>query len=818
MATQGDQERKLATSFTLVSWDRMKTIFAEALLHSGREREHFLAKECGGDPEMQQEVESLLASYEEAGDFIEVSPVKLPISSLTLPNTAIGARIGAYQIIKELGFGGMGTVYLARRADDEFEKVVALKLIRPDMESEYLVQCFRNERQILAQLEHANIARLIDGGTTKEGLPYFVMEYVEGLPITEYCRQQQLSTPKRLQLFLQVCAAVQYAHDRGIVHCDLKPNNILIKGTGEPKLLDFGIARILSSANASALAEMLFLTPAYASPEELRGEPAICASDIYALGVLLLEMLTGHPHIGETQTSAILPTKLRAIIQRAMEAEVSNRFPSAAHLASQIRAYLSSHHVLAPNRSLAILPFSVLHTDNQALEYLGVAIADSLITKLSTCRRLAVKSTRSVLSNQVGDPVLQGRNIGVDTLLDGSLREINGKIRINVQLTRMVDSVLVWAAHFEETTENLLKLEEDLSNQVIQALLPELSDSEQNHFPRARTENPAAYQAYIKGRWHWSLRTRESMQQAYEDYLEAIQEDPYYAPAHAGIADYFIWLGTYAWLGNAEVTPPAKNFAFALQAARRAVDLDPYLAEAQVSLGYAIFSLDKNYAAAEQFLQRAIELDPRFGTAYQRLGLVYSSMGRHEEAIRCLQQAREVEPMNLIFEAVQAFCLYNARKPRQALKTLEQLPSTSQTHRIVEQVGTRCSLQLGEYETAFHKSKGLIERHGRTAISLMMLGCSQAGMGKRKEAQQTLQEMEDKASGNHEGASPWLLAVVAMAVGKHRTSLRYLEEARKGKDWWDLWTEVEPLLDPLRGYCRFQKLQIRRNSKVEFSL
>ena len=211
----------------------------------------------------------------------------------------IGQRVGPYKIVEQIGVGGMGEVYRAFRADDQYQKQVALKVVRAGQDSRFVVGHFKNERQILASLDHPNIARLHDGGTTEGGIPYFVMELIEGQPIDQYCGQRQLSVTERLGLFLQVCSAVQYAHQRLIIHRDIKPGNILVTADSTPKLLDFGIAKILDTDAAAGKFETTLtifrvLTPGYASPEQVKGETITTASDVYSLGVVLYELLTGH--------------------------------------------------------------------------------------------------------------------------------------------------------------------------------------------------------------------------------------------------------------------------------------------------------------------------------------------------------------------------------------------------------------------------------------------------------------------------------------------------------------------------------------------
>jgi non-specific serine/threonine protein kinase/serine/threonine-protein kinase len=285
-------------------YQQLKELFQSALEQTPAERAAFLAQACPNDAELRREVESLLAHHDEAEGFLEAVPAPLQASLLAADKATLlspGRRLGPYEILREIGRGGMGVVYLAARADEQFVKQVAIKLIHTP-ERHLFLQRFRQERQILAQLNHPNIAQMLDAGTTEEGWSYFVMEYIEGLPIDKYCAEHNLALAERLQLFRQVCAAVSYAHQNLVVHRDLKPSNILITPSvdgkaGTPKLLDFGIAKLLPPTGVEdgqpTATGMHLLTPDYASPEHINHRPITTASDIYSLGVLLYELLSG---------------------------------------------------------------------------------------------------------------------------------------------------------------------------------------------------------------------------------------------------------------------------------------------------------------------------------------------------------------------------------------------------------------------------------------------------------------------------------------------------------------------------------------------
>jgi serine/threonine protein kinase len=366
-------------------WLRVKELFEGAADLTPNERATFLRKECDGDTALRREVESLLDSDAQTDGFIEQPALEMPrdLFPERPEDSLVGHQFGAYQVIREIGRGGLGAVYLAARVDDEYRKEVAIKLVRRGLDTEDILRRFRNERQILAQLDHPNIARLMDGGTTADGLPYFVMEYVNGQPITAYCEARSLNPTEKLNLFRKVCAAVTFAHQNLVIHRDLKPSNILVAVDGEPKLLDFGIAKLLGpeeEALAPTMAGQRVMTPEYASPEQVKGERITTASDVYSLGVLLYELLTGRrPYrlktrtpdeisraittqeperpssavtkVDHPQSSILHPRFLRGdldnIVLMAMRKEPARRYTSVGQFSEDIRRHLAGLPVVA---------------------------------------------------------------------------------------------------------------------------------------------------------------------------------------------------------------------------------------------------------------------------------------------------------------------------------------------------------------------------------------------------------------------------------------------------------------------------------------
>jgi eukaryotic-like serine/threonine-protein kinase len=372
-------------------WGQIKELFALALEQDPEERSSFLRRACAGDDSLRNEIESLLSSFDGAATFLEDCPAA-DLLSAPAPGMT-GRKIGAYRIVREIGQGGMAVVYLGERDDQNYRKQVAIKMVKPGIGTEQVLQRFRNERQTLASLDHPNIVKLLDGGSTEDGSPYLVMDYVEGLPIDQYCDRDHLSLGDRLRLFRDVCSAVQYAHQNLVIHRDLKPGNILITKEGLPRLLDFGIAKLLNpewlQTPLATRSDGRPMTPEYASPEQVRGDAVTSATDVYSLGVLLYEILTGdRPYeVGESSWREIerliceneplrpstrvstdrerlkataemrmaepkqLVRSLRGdldwITMKALEKEPSRRYATASELSADIGRYLSHEPVLA---------------------------------------------------------------------------------------------------------------------------------------------------------------------------------------------------------------------------------------------------------------------------------------------------------------------------------------------------------------------------------------------------------------------------------------------------------------------------------------
>jgi eukaryotic-like serine/threonine-protein kinase len=365
-------------------WSRVKALFSAALEVSSENRSAYLKNACAGDDVLLAELQSLLAAHEAPEPFLETGVASHDEAFISRDaHNWIGERIGAYRIVSQLGSGGMGEVYKAVRDDDQFSVAVAIKLMRTELRGGLIEARFKTERQILAALDHRNIAGLMDGGATRSGAPYVVMELVEGLPIDKYCELHNLDVRQRVNLFLQVCSAVSYAHQRLIVHRDLKPNNILVTADGSVKLLDFGIAKLLEGNDteperSETVTSLRAMTLEYASPEQVAGGVITTASDVYSLGVVLYRLLTGQSPYGSRKTesqrvahilSDLSPTKpslssttipqqkelagdLDNILLMALRKQPTSRYSSVEQLSDDLRNYLAGLPVRARGNAL----------------------------------------------------------------------------------------------------------------------------------------------------------------------------------------------------------------------------------------------------------------------------------------------------------------------------------------------------------------------------------------------------------------------------------------------------------------------------------
>jgi len=525
---------------TQQTWQRITELFEQALERPREERAEFLLAACNGGPELLREVQSLLAEHDAEENFLE-SPAIAAVANDVLADTEgprIGEQFGRYRIEALIGRGGMGDVFLGSRNDGQFEQHVAIKLLKHGFVGDKTRLRFLQERQILARLEHPAIARLIDGGVTEDGAPFFVMERVQGEPITTYCKHERLGIEQRLRLFLKVCDAVEYAHHNLIVHRDLKPSNILVDDKGHAKLLDFGIAKVLSQENRAATKDatrtmMRAMTPEYAAPEQIRGDPVTTATDVYALGVLLYELLTGEkpyritrdapleleraileqdPSRPSTRTgssaehfgtnSRELRKRLRGdldrIVLKALEKRPERRYSTPEALANDIRRHLDGLPISARGDTVVYRAGKFVHRHRigaAAAAFIFLSLVGGLIATTWQARRAQMEARKAEATKNflksifaASDPTqAQGKELTAKQLLDDGARRIETELKdqpdVQSEVARVIATTYQQLGEYDRARTLLMadlerrrKIDGPRSVQVAE-LLTELGDA-----------------------------------------------------------------------------------------------------------------------------------------------------------------------------------------------------------------------------------------------------------------------------------------------------------------------------------------------------
>ena len=784
----------------------------------------------------------------------------------------IGKRVGPYRIEREIGRGGMGTVYEARRADGEFQHRVAIKLIKSGLDTGSVLKRFRNERQILAQLDHPNIGRLLGGGTTKEGSPYFVMEYIEGQPLYQYCEEQNLNVQDRIRLFTQICDAVDHAHQKLVIHRDLKPTNILVSATGIPKLLDFGIAKLLdpelvSDTTPQTTLGVRLMTIEYASPEQVQGLPVTYLSDVYSLGVILYGLLTGDsPYrfrnrmsyemaraiiedepelpsvavirpipagastyvdheaetvLSETDTTADTLEEMRRglagnldnIVLKALRKDPSERYESVAAFRDDLLRHLNGWSIRAPSyapqpkpdrdvKSIAILPLKILNLDqpsDTAESFLGVGLADAMITRLSGVRSLAVRPTSAIVpyGEQNSDPFRAGRELSVDYVLDGRIKRSGNRVRVSLQLLDIRRGANAWANQFDERFSDALDLEDSISAKVADSLLPQLTDTGHRKFRKRGTDNRRAFEAYLRGRFFWNIFTPESLPKALASFKEAIDWDPNYALAHVGLADFYNWAGIYG------ILPASKGNSLARLAAECAIELDPSLGEAYASLALVAGS-EWNWAECERLYKYSLELNPNYSLAHEWYSALLLGTGRFEEGLKEILRAEELDPVSLRGMILTTWSLYQVRRFNEAIAKAEQIIELDRYYPQGHLQLANALSEVGETEKALAAAREAERLMPDAALPKYNLCFALVAANRRAEAQQVLDVLLKMASESY--VKEYFIAMSYVALGNHDAAFEYFEKAFAEHDPWLMWFGNEPKLDALRSDPRYSML------------
>jgi serine/threonine-protein kinase len=743
----------------------------------------------------------------------------------------IGKTLSHYRVVEEIGAGGMGVVHRAR--DERLGRDVALKVLPAGaLSGDAARERFRREALTLSQLNHPHIATIYDLDR-QEGVDFLVMEYIPGRTLAQMIAERSLAESEVASIGCQIAEALEEAHEQGIVHGDLKPENVIVTPKGWVKVLDFGLATlrgpVLESAETAAYTgeNLVQGTLPYMAPEQLLRGQTDARTDLYSMGVVLYEMWTGKLPFQETLAPALIeaichrppvaPGKwnpglsrlAESIVLRLLHKDPARRYQTAGELNADLRrvsttgpasfARDEAARAAAQPRieSIAVLPLENLSGDPEQ-DYFADGMTEALIAGLAKIRALRVISRTSVMrykGQRIALPEI-ARALDVNAIVEGSVLRSANRVRITALLVDTATDRHLWAETYEREVGDILALQSEVARAIAGEIQVTITPQEVARLARPIAIDPDAYHAYLKGRYHWERRSEEGLKKALHFFQEAIDHDPTYAPAYAGIADYYITLGNYNMVDSHEAYPKSKA------AALKALEMDPGSAEAYTSLGSMKGSYEWDRAGAERDFRRAIVLNPNYATAHHWFADHLVSLGRFDEGIAEIAVAQSLDPLSPSISADAGGYQFYAGRYDKAIelieKTLEQDPGFARSY---TQLGGIYE-QMGRYEeamAAFEKSK---EVSGSATYSLTALAHAHALAGRREDAERMLKQLEE--IGKRKFVSSYSLAAVHVALGDFDRAFEYLDRALKGHDRALVWIKVAPRFARVRSDPRFR--------------
>jgi serine/threonine-protein kinase len=781
----------------------------------------------------------------------------------------IGRELSHFRVLEEIGAGGMGVVY--RGLDLRLNRPVAIKVLSPQALAEpERRERFVREARAASALNHPNIVTIYEIASG-EGFDFIAMELVEGESLRAAIPPHGLPAAVAVERAIQIAHALDAAHQKGIVHRDLKPENVLVTRDGRVKILDFGLARLApepadgrdAAPTASLITRpgVIMGTPGYMSPEQVRGARVDARSDIFSLGALLYEMLTGarafHGGSQVETLNAILkeeppgpgagrsfPPGLERIVRQCLRKEPAERFQSARDVALALEAVsdasapsrapqparkrrrlvglglaalagvaltfgsfalrerLRGEPSAGPIRSIAVLPLQNLSGDPEQ-EYFADGMMDALIGDLSRVTALRVISRTSTMRYKGTRVSLAqlARELNVDAVVEGSLLWSGERVRVSAQLSHARGDRTLWAGSYERDLRDVLALQRELAQSITQEIRVKLTPEEHARLRGAPSVDPEVYQAYLKGRYHLQKRTRDEVRQAIDYFQQALGRNPSYAPGYAGLSACYSALGSVALGGS-----PGELRPLGLTAARKALELDDGLAEAHVALANLQLSMWE-WAPAERGLRRAIALNPSDSFAHRVLSDYLTVFDRMEEALGEARVAEQLDPFAWQAPHQIGIVFLYARRYDEAIaelrRALELNPKESSSH---WNLGVSYAGQ-GRLDEAVAAHDRALELSGRSAAYVGSLGRIHAQAGRRKQALALLEEL--KARAGREYVSPAAFVLLYVGLGEKDRAFEWLEKAFEDQTNLMKYLRVYPPLDPLRPYPRFQEL-VRR--------
>ncbi|HEX7361563.1 MAG TPA: protein kinase [Bryobacteraceae bacterium] len=741
-------------------------------------------------------------------------------------------RLGPYEIIALIGAGGMGEVYRGR--DTRLDRDVAIKVLNERLALDgRLLSRFGNEAKAIAALSHPNILSIYDA-ELQLGPFFLVTELLEGETIRQAIGRSPLSWQRAVEIGAAVADGLGVAHAAGIIHRDLKPENIFLTARQGVKILDFGLARFKrgfeegAGSLASTLSDMHFVmgTVGYMAPEQARAEPVAAATDVFSLGCVLYEMLTARrafqgPTAAATLSAILndeprpvtayakeIPAELDRWISRCLAKDPDRRPQSAHDLALILRDTLAEHKPSerfkesgagAQVESLAVLPFFTSSNSPDA-EYLADGISETLINNLAQLRDLRVVARSTVFRHKSKDldPIELGRNLGVKAVLTGRIFQRGDILVIGAELVRVSDGSQLWGQQYKRQMTDIFSIEDDISTEISGRLRVRFTENEQLRLTRHHTQNPDAYQLYLRGRHSWNKRTIEGMREALRYFEQAVESDPGYARAHTGIADCTSMLAIYG------ETDARQAYTRAKAAQKMALQIDPELAEAHASSGFSLLLFDWKFGEAEEALRHALHLNPGYASAHQWLGFALGLTKRRKEACASMKIAQELDPFSASINTTAVWPVYWAHLFDEAIERFRSAAALHSGYWVAHYYLGLSYAHQGDYGQAI-----LALRHAAEIGDSMWryagLGFVYGRAGQLEQAREVLAKLQQ--AGRDRYVPAIYSAAIYSGLGDVDQALTYLERAVEERNWDIAWLHVDPFWDAMRLHPQFRNLQ-----------
>ncbi len=731
-----------------------------------------------------------------------------------------------YDVEREIGRGGMASVFLA--GERHPSRKVAIKVLEPELATQIARERFLREVNVAATLTHPNIVPIFAAGEAG-GLLYYVMPYVSGPTLRARLRTEgTIEIPEAIRLAAEIADALDYAHDHDVIHRDIKPENILLQD-GHALVADFGIARAVKAACSENLTIAGFPigTPGYMSPEQAAGSGEVDRrSDVYSLGCVVFEMISGkRPFRGSSPEEMLsarfneptprlsrvesgIPRDLDTAVRKAMSLDINSRFATTgdfvkAMTGDQLPATLtrdSGQFQRGAVHAVAVLPFANLSSDPEN-EYFSDGITDDIITQLSKIGGLRVTSRTSVMRYKNTDKNVRqiATELGVSTVLEGTVRKAGNRVRIVAQLVDALSDAHIWAETYDRELTDIFEIQTDVAEKIAGALSTTLTASEHEQLCQKPTENIEAYNAYLHGRFYWSRFTEPDLRRAAEFFQKAIDLDPSFARAYAGLADTYLLLGS-----SFGADRPAEAFPLAREAAEKALELCECVGETYATLANIHMFYEWDWRQAEEEIRRSVELEDSNPKAHVTASVYYSATGRHEDAVKAARDALRIDPVGLPTNYSLGMAYYWARSYDRAVEQFKRTLDLSDAFAPAHAGLGWTLLQRGKANDAVLEFRRAADLTDNAPPWMAAAGVACAAAGDLVGARRALGELESMSAERYVSSADF--ALVYGYMGEMEVALDCLHRAREERATWLTFLKVEPLFDIFRGEPRFEDL------------